>query len=95
MARRCPADVIDQLLAFQFQSQTLTYRSMFPGAIWSIVEMDGEKIGRYIEYDEGDRVYFVDFVLLPEKQSRGLGPALTGALMQEWAQPRAAARASK
>jgi GNAT superfamily N-acetyltransferase len=80
-----PAEMIDRLLAFQFRSQTATYRALFPNAIWSIVEMDGEMIGRYIENDEGDVVYFVDFALLPKMQARGLGPALTRALMQEWA----------
>jgi RimJ/RimL family protein N-acetyltransferase len=80
-----PADFIDKLIAFQHRSQTATYRGMFPNAVYSIVEFDGEAVGRFIEHDETDVVYFVDFVLFPEHQAKGLGSALTRALMQEWA----------
>jgi hypothetical protein len=58
---------------------------MYPNAIYSIVEFEGEAIGRFIEEDETDVVYFVDFVLFPENRTRGLGSARTRALMQEWA----------
>lgn len=80
-----PKELIDQLINFQFRSQTQTYRTMFPDAIYSIVSVDGRDIGRFIEQDQIDVVYFVDFVLFPESQSKGLGAALTFALMQEWA----------
>jgi ribosomal protein S18 acetylase RimI-like enzyme len=80
-----PPELIENLIALQYRSQTRTYRSMFPDAIYSIVCWEGKDVGRYIEHDEGDFVYFVDFVLLPEYQAKGLGPALTKALMEEWA----------
>lgn len=80
-----PAEAITKLLAFQFRSQTATFRNMFPDAIYSIIAFDGEEIGRFIEQDETDVVYFVDFLLAPQHQARGFGPAITWALMQEWA----------
>jgi ribosomal protein S18 acetylase RimI-like enzyme len=80
-----PKETIEQLINFQFRSQTKTYRSMFPDAIYSIVSVEGKDIGRFIEHDETDVVYFVDFVLLPEYQAMGFGAALTRALMDEWA----------
>jgi ribosomal protein S18 acetylase RimI-like enzyme len=80
-----PGAAIETLLEFQFRSQTATYRSTFPDAIYSIVAFEGEDIGRFIEQDETDVVYFVDFLLSPEHQAKGLGPALTRALMEEWA----------
>ena len=80
-----PPEVIENLINFQYCSQTNTYRSMFPEAIFSIVSFEGKDIGRYIEHDEIDVVYFVDFVLLPAYQAKGLGFALTRALMDEWA----------
>ena len=80
-----PEDFIEKLIAFQFRSQTSTYRGMYPDAIYSIVEFEGEPVGRFIEQDETDVVYFVDFVLFPENRTKGLGRALTWALMQEWA----------
>jgi GNAT superfamily N-acetyltransferase len=80
-----PTDVIEKLINFQYRSQTTTYRTMFPDAIYSIVSWNGQDVGRFIEHDETDVVYFVDFVLFPECQSKGLGSALTRALMEEWA----------
>lgn len=80
-----PEDMIEKLIAFQFQSQTSTYRKMYPDAIYSIVEFEGEAVGRFIEQDETDMVYFVDFLLFPENRTKGLGSALTRALMQDWA----------
>jgi GNAT superfamily N-acetyltransferase len=77
--------MIEELINFQFRSQTATYRGMFPDAIYSIVSADGKDVGRFIEHDETDVVYFVDFVLLPEYQAKGYGSALTRALMEEWA----------
>jgi RimJ/RimL family protein N-acetyltransferase len=80
-----PKEMIDGLIDFQFRSQTATYRGMFPDAIFSIVSWDGKDVGRFIEHDETDVVYFVDFLLFPEYQAIGLGSALTRALMNEWA----------
>jgi len=80
-----PEDFIEKLITFQFRSQTSTYRGMYPNAIFSIVEFEGEAVGRFIEEDETDMVYFVDFLLFPENRTKGLGRALTWALMQEWA----------
>lgn len=80
-----PAATIETLLEFQFRSQTATFRNMFPDAIYSIVAFGGEEVGRFIEQDETDVVYFVDFLLAPQHQAKGLGSALTRALMEEWA----------
>jgi len=80
-----PAEMIAQLLRSQFRSQTATYRKLYPQAIYSIIEFEGEQIGRFIEQDETDVVCFVDFLLWPQHQAKGIGPAITWALMQEWA----------
>jgi len=40
---------------------------------------------RLVEDDEQDFVYIVQIAFLPEYHAKGLGTALTGALMQEWA----------
>jgi ribosomal protein S18 acetylase RimI-like enzyme len=80
-----PDAAVDQLITIQHRSQTATHRQMFPGAIYSIIEFGGGEVGRFIEHDETDVVYFVDFALFPEHQAAGLGAALTRALMEEWA----------
>ncbi len=79
------AAMIENLLVSQFRSQASTFRHLFPNAIYSIISRDGEEIGRFIEQDETDVVYFVDFLLAPRHQARGFGPAITRALMEEWA----------
>lgn len=80
-----PDETIEKLIAFQYRSQTTTYRTMFADAVFSIIDLDGDTIGRLIEHDEQDVVYFVDFVLAPERQAQGLGSAFIRALMDEWA----------
>src|SRR3954470_10183778 len=80
-----PAKTIDTLTEVQFRSQTKTYRAMYPDAMFSIIGWGGREVGRFIEHDETDVVYFVDFLLDPACQAKGLGPAITWALMQEWA----------
>jgi ribosomal protein S18 acetylase RimI-like enzyme len=80
-----PDATIDQLATFQHRAQTATHRATFPNAIYSIIEFGGEEVGRFIEQDETEVVYFVDFALFPEHQAKGLGAALTRALMEEWA----------
>ncbi|MFI5020207.1 MAG: GNAT family N-acetyltransferase [Alphaproteobacteria bacterium] len=71
------------LLDMQFRSQSASYRAGYPDARFDIVELDGRPIGRLIAAREADAVRFVDFALLPERRSAGLGTALIGALIEE------------
>jgi len=83
---------IDTMIAFQYRSQSGTHRAVFPNAVYSIIESEGAPIGRLIEEDEGDSVYFVDFALLPERQAKGLGTAFIELVANEWAERGRAAR---
>lgn len=83
---------IDTMMQFQFRSQTNTYRDHYPNATFSIIESNGEPIGRLIEEDEGDCIYFVDFALLPERQAKGLGTAFIEQVADQWAAKGRAAR---
>jgi ribosomal protein S18 acetylase RimI-like enzyme len=87
-----PEAQIRTMLEFQFRANNQTHRSAFPHAIYSIVESGGAPIGRYIEQDEGETVYFVDFALLEDRQAKGLGTALTEKIADEWALKGRAAR---
>lgn len=75
---------IETMVGFQYRSQSTNNRALFPGAAFSIIEMDGVPIGRLIEHDEGATVYFVDFALLPEHQAKGLGTAYIEMVADEW-----------
>jgi len=87
-----PAAALEAAMTFQYRAQSGTHRNMFPDAVYSIIESGGAPIGRLIEQDEGDRVYFVDFALVPERQARGLGTAFIELVAGEWALRGRAAR---
>jgi ribosomal protein S18 acetylase RimI-like enzyme len=87
-----PEDTVEKLVAFQHRSADATHRTTFPNAVYSIIESDGAPIGRLIEEDEGDAVYFVDFALLPDRQAKGLGTAFIGMVADEWGKHGKAAR---
>ena len=80
-----PESAIDDLILLQHRSQTSTYRSLYPNAVYSIVEHDGKPVGRVIEHDESREVYFVDIAFMPEHQRRGFGRAVIGTLRDQWA----------
>jgi len=82
----------ETMVAFQFRSQTANNRARFPDAVFSIIECEGRPIGRLIEQDEGETVYFVDFALVPERQAKGLGTAYIEMIADEWAAKGRAAR---
>lgn len=88
-----PEAAIDQLVGFQYRSQTETHRALYPGAVYAIVAWQGEDIGRLVANDDGVTVYIVDIVLRTDRQGRGLGAALVGALMREWSARGRGARA--
>ena len=79
-----PQPVIDQQMTIQYRAQSGTHRALFPDAVYNIIESDGVPIGRLIEQDEGETVYFVDFAFLPERQAKGLGTAFIEMVADEW-----------
>lgn len=87
-----PDDAARTLLAIQYRSQSAKHRESFADAVFSIIESDGVPIGRLIEADEGETVYFVDFAFLPERQAKGLGTALIELIADEWGEKGRAAR---
>jgi GNAT superfamily N-acetyltransferase len=92
LAAGLPQSALDTMIAMQHQSASATHRHHFPDAAYSIIESEGAAIGRLIEADEGERVYFVDFALLPDRRSLGLGTAFIELVANEWAEKGRAAR---
>jgi len=90
---RIPEDAVADLLALQHRSQTATYRTLYPNAVYSILEHDGVPVGRLIENDETNEVYFVDIALMPDVQRQGLGRAVIAILRDQWAGRGRSARA--
>jgi RimJ/RimL family protein N-acetyltransferase len=76
----------EQLMRFQFQAQTVSYRANFPDARFDIIEQDGAPIGRIVVSRPGNMLYIVDQAIVPGLRNRGLGTAIMTALMEEAAE---------
>ena len=76
-----------RFLQGQFQAQRTGYRSQFPNGEFDIVLLDSTDTGRIVLNQMADKVRLVDLVLAPPARNRGLGTALTKALLAEAARP--------
>jgi ribosomal protein S18 acetylase RimI-like enzyme len=74
---------MEQLMRFQFQAQTVSYRTEFPDARFDIIELDGRAVGRIIVDRSDKRVLIVDQAIVPELRNRGIGTAVMRAVMEE------------
>lgn len=69
----------------QFAAREAQYRAAYRGAEFSVVEVDGDAVGRLV-VDWADvpcRMVIVDVALLPEWRGRGVGRWLVGHLLDE------------
>jgi GNAT superfamily N-acetyltransferase len=80
-----PDAAIDTMIAFQYRSQVATHHTLFPDAVYWIIESGGVPAGRIIEENEGDAIYWVDFAIAPTRQAKGLGSAFISAMIADWA----------
>jgi RimJ/RimL family protein N-acetyltransferase len=78
-----PPPVYQQVMAHQFNAQTVSYRNDFPRARFDIIELGGKPIGRIVVDRPGTMVYIVDQVVTPALRGRGIGTAIMRALMDE------------
>lgn len=70
-------------LAQQFGAQDSAYRTMYPDADFSVIESDGEPIGRmYVTRLGSDEVRLIDLALLPPHRGSGIGSSLLTALIE-------------
>jgi ribosomal protein S18 acetylase RimI-like enzyme len=78
-----PPPVYQQVMAHQFQAQTVGYRNDFPRARFDIIELGGEPIGRIVVDRPGAMLHIVDQAIVPALRGRGIGTAIMRALMDE------------
>lgn len=76
-------DAFMQLMAFQFQAQSVSYRNQFPRARFDIIEIDDHPIGRVIVDRPGTELHIVDQAVVPALRNKGIGTAVMRALMDE------------
>ena len=70
-------------LRVQVRAQTLGYKAAYPQAVWQIVLVGEEPVGRLIVDRGGDAIQLVDIAFLAEHRGRGLGTALLTSLLDE------------
>ncbi len=70
-------------LSQQLAAQSADYRRNHASAAFSVVEVDGEAVGRLVVDRRPDEVLLVDVSLLPEHRGRGVGGALLSELVEE------------
>jgi ribosomal protein S18 acetylase RimI-like enzyme len=73
----------EQIMRFQFQAQTMSYRAEFPDARFDIIELSGSSIGRIVVDRPGTMLHIVDQAIVPALRNRGIGTAIMRALMDE------------
>ncbi len=79
-----PPALVRDLTAMQHRAREASYASAYPRARSLVLEHGGEAVGRLV-LDEGpDAVRVVLLELWPDRQGRGLGRALMGALAAAW-----------
>ncbi len=70
-------------LAQQFQAMRVDYRSRYPQEVFSLVEVDGEPVGKLYVHRADDGFRIVDFALVPERRRRGLGRRRVSQVLDE------------
>jgi RimJ/RimL family protein N-acetyltransferase len=81
-----PPEMCEQIIAHQFQAQTVSYRRHFPRARFDIIELDGGAIGRIVVDRPGNAVRIIDQAITPAFRNLGLGTTIMRSLMQEAAE---------
>jgi GNAT superfamily N-acetyltransferase len=66
----------DSLAVIQIRAQRLMYYAMFPDALWLLILADDVPVGRYIYSEEEATIFFIDIMILPEYQNRGIGSSV-------------------
>jgi ribosomal protein S18 acetylase RimI-like enzyme len=78
-----PQAEVDAFVRMQFDMQDRHYRSAFPDAERSIVEVDGRPVGRLYVHRDDAEIRILDVALLPEVRRTGIGGALLADVVDE------------
>jgi len=77
------AATCERFLQSQFNAQRVGYRSQFPEGEFDIVLLDSVPTGRIVLNQTAHEIRLVDIVIAPSARNRGLGSALTQAVLDE------------
>ena len=69
-------------LTMQLQAQHNYYLSRYPNATYSIINLDGQPIGKLYIERQADKIKILDITILPEYRNRGAGTKLIAEILQ-------------
>ncbi|MDT3307456.1 GNAT family N-acetyltransferase [Shewanella vaxholmensis] len=78
-----PREVVDTMLAQQYQLQQASYREQYPNANTYILFYQQQTIGKVMLDISEYRIHLIDFIIIPSMQGRGFGSAILAAIKQE------------
>jgi ribosomal protein S18 acetylase RimI-like enzyme len=70
-------------LRMQFDVQSRHYAQHYPGADFSIIERDGEPIGRLYVDRRPNEIRIIDIAILPEHRGCGIGTRLLRSILED------------
>src|SRR5436305_85901 len=73
----------EAFLRFQFDAQDSHYRSQYPEASFQIVLDEGKAVGRLYVAREPTEIRILDFTILPQFRSAGIGTSLMRSVLTE------------
>jgi len=73
----------EAFLLQQFNAQHAWYTQNYPGALFHLVHLDEEPIGRLYLHSREKEIRVMDIALLPEYRGRGIGTALLADVLAE------------
>jgi ribosomal protein S18 acetylase RimI-like enzyme len=74
---------ITAFLTQQFTAQDTYYREHYPGAVFSLILLDGDPVGRLYLHHRPAEIRIMDIALLPPHRNRGIATALLRDLQTE------------
>ena len=81
-----PAEMADSLIDMQYRAQKMQYDAEYPEMSQEIILLDGEDVGRLLSTRNEKEVLGIDFAVMPEYRSQGIGTAILNGLMNEAAE---------
>jgi GNAT superfamily N-acetyltransferase len=78
-----PLEQLTPLLSMQYKAQTQSYNAQYPNAEHSIIELNGEKIGRLLVNRKEKNTLLVDIAILHNFRGHGFGSFLLERLKAE------------
>ncbi len=73
----------EAFIQMQFEVQSQGYRQQYPTAVWQLILLENEPIGRLIVDRHDDVIKLMDIALLPEYRGQGIGTRLVRELTVE------------